>query len=46
MNFEGKEIILEENVNKQTIEDRIVKFGSIEHCPEYDWGDAVGREMW
>lgn len=46
MHIEGNKIVLEKKVPKQTIEDRIQKFGPIEHYPEFDWGESVGREMW
>lgn len=46
MYVDGNKIIIEKKIHKETIEERIKKFGPIEHSPEFDWGEPMGREMW
>lgn len=46
ISLKDDEMIIDKSFVKQTIEERIVKFGPIEHHPEFDWGESMGNEMW
>ena len=41
------EIVLRKKNRRRTLAERIAEFGgTLEHVPEYDWGEPVGREVW
>ena len=40
-------ILLQKKNRHRTLAERIAEAGgTLEHVPEYDWGEPVGREVW
>lgn len=40
-------IVFRKKNRRRTLAERIAEFGgTLEHVPEYDWGEPVGREVW
>ena len=45
--LEMEGIVLRKKNRRRTLAERIAEFGgTLEHVPEYDWGEPVGREVW
>jgi len=46
MYVENGNLIIENEIENITIDERIKEYGPIKHSSEFDWVESMGREMW